>query len=90
MAHRPVTRALLASVLAGPAAARDGTEVQRWLRGCLAAFGPNTNPACHRCVANRCTAPAPSLRRPVAPTRPGDWGDIGGLIQGTLAVARVR
>lgn len=81
MARHRITLALVSSVLAGSAAAQDGMEVQRCVWGCLAAFGPNTNPAYHQCVANRCAAPA---ALPGVPAGPGDWGDIGGLIQGTI------
>ncbi|SIO17772.1 hypothetical protein SAMN05444722_0715 [Rhodovulum sp. ES.010] len=42
--------------LSAPAAAQEGPEwdLQRCIWRCLSAFGPNTNPAYHACVDERC------------------------------------
>jgi len=41
---------------AAPAGAMSEEELQRCVWGCLANFGPNTNPAYHTCVKDKCVA----------------------------------
>ena len=69
----------VALVLTGPALAQNPMETQRCVWRCLSEFGPNTNPAYHHCVAQRCT-PAPAAS-PMSP-----WAFIDPLLAQVLDV----
>ena len=66
-------------IQAAPAGAMSEEELQRCVWGCLANFGPNTNPAYHTCVKDKCVADgsepvgASGTSVPAAPTVAKRW-----------------
>jgi|GEM_PF-3139471 len=57
-------------LLAAPAGAMSEEELQRCVWGCLANFGPNTNPAYHACVKDNCVADGSASGEPAGTSGP--------------------